>query len=161
MIINDKIIGLINYRIQQEEYSSRLYLAMSKWLNFNGYFGAAKLWQKYSDEELKHAGWAYSYLEDLNILPIVPALDNPPSEFEGLCNIIHDSLDHEVDVTNQCSELAKSALAENDFMTLELAQKYLKEQVEEIAKTTYWVDRLEAFGETPEALRLLDNEMGE
>ena len=67
MIISEKIIQLLNYRIQQEEFSSRLYLAMSVWLDFKGYFGASKLWKKYSEEEKAHSEWAYKYLLELNI----------------------------------------------------------------------------------------------
>lgn len=159
--ISKKIEDLINYRIVEEEKSSRLYLAMSKWLAFNGYNGAAKLWGKYSNEEMVHVGWAYTYLEDLDLLPVVPALEQPEGKFTGLPNICELSNTHELEITRQCNELAKLALEENDFMTLQLAQKYLTEQTEEIGKTTYWLDRLEAFGDSPEALRLLDNEMGE
>lgn len=160
MVIEKSIEDLINYRIQEEEKSSRLYFYMSKWLAFNGFSGASKLWDKYSSEELNHASWAYSYLEDLNILPCVDSIEKPDVEISSLQDVINKSLEHEILITKQCNDLAKAALAANDFMTLELAQKYLKEQVEEIAKTTYWVDRLSAFGDEPAALRLLDDEMG-
>jgi len=79
--ISKEIEGLLNQRILEEEKSSRLYLSMSKWLDFNGYFGASKLWKKYSDEEFEHSKKAYSYLEDLNILPTVPPLPEPICEF--------------------------------------------------------------------------------
>jgi ferritin len=159
--INKDIEGLLNFRIAQEEYSSRLYLAMSKWLIFNGYKGAGKLWKKYADEEMTHAGWAYTYLEDLDLLPTVPELAAPPVDFTSLPEICTRSYKHELVVTQQCNELAKKALDVNDFMTLELAQKYLKEQAEEIGRQSYWLDRLTSFGDSKEALFLLDNEMGE
>lgn len=158
--ISKKIEDLINYRIVEEEKSSRLYLAMAKWLNFNGFVGASKLWTKYSEEESLHAIWAYSYLEDLDILPCVPALDKPQEKFKSLSEICELSYQHELAITVQCNELAKAAASEGDYMTLELAQRYLKEQVEEIGKATTWLDKLQAFGDSPEALRLLDNEMG-
>lgn len=157
--ISKKIEDLINLRILEEEQSSRLYLAMAKWLSYNGYAGAAKLWSKYASEENNHSDWAYSYLEDLDILPKVPALAAPKCEFIGLADICKQSYEHEMMVTKSCNELAKAGAAEGDYMTVQLAQKYLAEQVEEIGKTTHWLDRLDAFGESPEALRLLDNEM--
>lgn len=159
-VINDEMIKLVNFRIAQEEMSSRLYLAMSVWLNINGYAGAAKLWKKYSDEELGHAQWSYDYLMDLNILPTVPALEQPNTTFSGLPKIIIDSYKHEVKITEQCQEFAKKATESGDFMTFTLAEKFLKEQVDELAKTNHWVDRLKAFGTDKIALRLLDNEMG-
>lgn len=158
--VNEEMIKLLNFRISQEEYSSRLYFAMSVWLNFKGYAGAAKLWKKYSEEEQNHANWAYTYLLDLNSKPVVPGLEQPPVDFKSFLHIIVASKQHEIKVTTQCQELAKAAQQIGDYQTLELAQRYLTEQVEELAKIQYWIDRLDAFGTDKIALRLLDNEMG-
>jgi len=158
-IIAPELVTLLNYRIQQEELSSRIYLAMSTWLNINGYTGASTLWKAYSDEERSHAEWSYKYLLDLNILPTVPALDRPVGVFKSLPDIIIKSYEHEVDITEQCQQLARTAQQLGDYMTLDLAQKFLREQVDELAKTNYWIDRLQAFGGEPAALRLLDDEM--
>ena len=42
----DSVIKILNYRIQQEEQSSRLYHAMSMYLNDKGYMGSSKSWQR-------------------------------------------------------------------------------------------------------------------
>lgn len=161
MVINFNIIKLLNFRIEQEEQSSRIYSAMSNWLNLNGFVGASKLWKKYSDEELVHAGWAYQFMLDLNILPPTPELKTPQVDgFKGLPQIIALSLAHEISITKQCNELAKACLNESDFLSFELAQRYCKEQIDEIAKLQTFVDKLNAFGESNEVLILLDNEMG-
>lgn len=159
MVLSEKLIKLVNYRIQQEEFSARIYKSMSVYLNFHGYVGAAKLWQKYSDEEMAHAKLAYEYLLDLDLLPVVPALEAPPADFKSLQDVIKRSFEHEMEVTNQCMELASQAVKEGDFMLLHFAQSYLDEQREEIAKTTLWINKLESFGTSKEALRLLDNDM--
>jgi ferritin len=155
-LMNERLIQLLNFRIKAEEDSSRLYKAMAVYLEYNGYQNAAKLWEKYSSEELKHAEWAYDFLQNLNVMPKVQQLDQPTTVFQGLPDIILASLDHEYVVTEQCQELARAAQAESDFMTFELAMKYLHEQNEEIGKMTNLVDELNTFGTTPEALRLLD-----
>lgn len=161
MVINFNIIKLLNFRIEQEEQSSRIYSAMSNWLNLNGFLGASKLWKKYSEEELVHAGWTYQFMLDLNILPPTPELKTPQVDgFKGLPQIIALSLAHEMKITKQCNELAKACLSEGDFLSFELAQRYCKEQIDEIAKLQTFVDKLNAFGESNEVLRLLDNEMG-
>lgn len=157
--ISKKIEDLINFRIVEEEKSVRLYLAMSKWLRYNGYEGAAKLWQLYSDEEKIHAKKVCEYLEALDIQPKIQAIPEPKQDYESLEQICKLTYDAEMMVTKQCNDLAKVALAENDFMTLALAQWYLTEQTEELGKTIYWLDRIESFGTSKEALRLLDNEM--
>lgn len=160
-LISEDAIKLLNYRIQQEEASSRIYLSMSMWLDNQGYSGAAKLWKKYSEEELVHASWARTYLLSFGVQPDTPQLIAPAQNFTGLPDIIRQSYNHEIEVSKQCTELASGAQKRGEHMLYELALKYLHEQVEEHEKTQYWVDRLEAFGEEKDALRFLDNEMGE
>lgn len=158
--ISENLKKLLNYRIEQEEYSSRIYLAMSMWLNDKGYVGAAGLWKKYSDEEQGHANKAKDMLLAFGIQPDTPALAKPPQTFQGLPDIIRKSYDHEMDVTMQCQELAKAAMNEGNMMVMELGLWYSKEQVEELDKMQTWIDKLEAFGEDKVAMRFLDNEMG-
>lgn len=159
-LIPDKIISLLQYRIQQEEQSSRIYKAMSVWLDLQGYDGSAKLWDKYSQEELVHADFARKYLLDLNILPVTPSQEEPTIEFKGLPQIIALTYKHEIEITNQCKELAKTCLSESDLMTFNLAQKYLSEQVDEIQKSQYLIDQLELYGDDKIALQLLDTKLG-
>lgn len=157
--ISPKLIEILNYRIEQEEYSSRLYRAMSMFLDYKGYESAAKLWKSYSNEELVHADYAYNYLLDVDILPVVPALTQPQLQYSSLVDIINISYDHEQKITKQCQMFALSAMKDNDFMALKLAQKYLEEQQEELSKVNKWVNMLETFGTSNEVLLLIDNKM--
>lgn len=159
--ISKTLTDLLNYRIEQEEYSSRIYLSMSMWLNDRGFMGASSLWKKYSDEELSHANLAYNFLLDMGIQPKVPALKEPPQDFDGLPDIIYKSYEHEVEVYNQCNALAKAALSEGNMLLYPLALKLTAEQVEELGKIQTWIDKLETFGTEPMLLRELDEEMGE
>jgi len=159
--ISERLIKLLNYRIEQEEISSRLYKAMAIWLDFKGFAGAAKLWYKYSEEELKHAQWAYQYLLDLDIKPTVPTIPQPQSEFSGLVDIIYQSYEHEQTITEQCQKLAAEAWKEGDYMTGHLAQHYLDEQVEEMKKSSFWVNMIGSFGQTNDILLMIDNKMAE
>ena len=158
-LITDECIKMLNYRIEQEDYSSRIYLAMSMWLDDKGFINAAKLWKKYSDEERAHADMAREYLLDLGIRPLTPLLNQPVQEYSGLPQIIKDSHEHEMDITNQCKELASHAMKMGDHMLYQLAATYLKEQIEEMGKAQNWLDQLESFGEDKIAMRLLDHEM--
>ena len=158
-LIDESCTSHLNYRVQQEEYSGRIYMSMSMWLNNKGYQGAAALWRRYSDEEMKHADIARTYLLSFGIQPVTPRLDQPKQNFSGLPEIIKLSFDHEIEVSKQIKNMANHALSDGDHMLYELCLAYLKEQVEEHDKTQTWVDKLEAFGTDKIALRLLDNEM--
>jgi len=159
-VISDKIIELLNYRINQEEQSARIYQAMSQWLNFKGFSGASKLWKKYSLEELIHADWAVEFLLSLNLLPELRQIQNEVNDYTGLKQIVALSYKHELLILSQCKVLSKTAFEEGDFLTFTLAQKYVSEQIEELDKLQYWIDRLALFGDDNSSLLLIDNEMG-
>jgi ferritin len=159
VLLSDECVDYLNYRVQQEEYSGRIYLSMSLWLDNNGYVNGAKLWRKYSDEEMKHADIARDYLLAMGVQPATPELEQPEQNFTGFPQIIKDSYQHEIDITTQIKELASDTFKKGDHMLYELALGYLKEQVEEHAKMQNWMDQLLAFGEDKIAMRLLDHEI--
>lgn len=158
-LISEPCINYLNYRIEQEEYSGRIYLAMSMWLNDNGYLNAAKLWKKYSDEEMKHADDAREYLLAMGVQPLTPKLEAPGQNFSGLPEIIQKSYEHEIEVTTQIKDLSTHALKMGDHMLYQLGLNYLKEQVEEHGKMQDLMDQIEAFGTDKVAMRLFDHEL--
>jgi ferritin len=161
-LITESCVEYLNYRIQQEEYSSRIYMSMTMWLDEKGFKGAAGLWRKYSDEELTHADIARKYLLSFGVQPLTPRLDQPQQDFPGsLPEIIQLSYEHEIEVSSQIKKMADHALGMKDHMLYELCLGYLKEQVEEHDKMQTWVDKLKTFGTDPLALRFLDNDMAE
>ena len=159
-MITEECVKYLNYRIEQEEYSSRIYRAMAMWLDDNGYKGAAKEWRKYSTEEMAHADFARDYLLNLGVQPNTPALQSPTQTFSGLPQIIEMSYEHEIEITRQCKELASHAMKMADHLLYELALKYLHEQQEEMGKMQDLMDELEAFGTDKIAMRLMDNKFG-
>ena len=159
ILLSDDCVEYLNYRVQQEEYSGRIYLAMSMWLDNNGYVNAAKLWRRYSNEEMSHSDLARTYLLSMGVQPLTPKLDSPNQTFNGLPEIIQMSYDHEIVVTKQIKDLAGDAMKKADHMLYEFALAYLKEQVEEHNKMQNWVDQLNSFGTDKVAMRLLDHEM--
>lgn len=158
--LSETIVDQLSYRIEQEEFSSRLYLSMSLWLTNEGYLGAGKLFKKFSNEELLHAEKAKEMLLANGLQPITPALAKPEQDFKSLPEVIELAFVHEKEITKQCYELTKTAFKEDNFMVAELGLWYAKEQAEELDKFQNLMDRLEAFGTDPDLLRELDDEMG-
>lgn len=153
------IIDLLNYRIVQEELSSRIYKAMSLWLEDKAYFNSAKLWSKFSNEELIHAEWSREHLLSFNIRPKTESLESISNDFSGLNDIIKKTLEHETKITRQCNEFAKACLESGDMNTFTLALKYNAEQVEEMKKANDLVTLLNSYGEDKLSLALLDHEI--
>jgi ferritin len=139
-LISEKTIQLLNYRIQQESHSSRLYYSMYYWLDTEGLSNCASIYKKYAEEEAEHSEWAQEYLLKFNIRPVLLDLPEIESNYANVSEILNLSYSHEVDITNQCKELTKHALEEGDFGLLSLSQKYNEEQVEEVDKALRALD---------------------
>ena len=143
---NNKLIKLLNYRINQEEYSSRLYHAMSLWLDNQGYISAAELWQKYSDEELVHAAKVKDFLKSFGIMPEIQTIqDVDTSNFKDLPNIIKLSFEHELEISRQCEELAKAGNEDDNLMVYDLGMWLVREQIEEQDKVQTLMDKVNLF----------------
>ena len=155
-----KLIKLLNYRINQEEYSSRIYYAMSVWLDNNAY-KSTSLWKKYSEEELKHANKATEFLLSFGVMPEIQVVENVETTFKDLADIIKQSFDHEMLISQQCEALYMAGIEEKNPMVMELGRWFVAEQIEELSKVQTLMDQLNTFGTDKIALRLLDNELGE
>ena len=143
---NDKLLKLLNYRINQEEYSSRIYYAMSVWLDNAGYTSAAQLWKAYSDEELVHAAKVTDFVKSFGIMPEIRKIDNvDTTDFKNLPTIIKMSFDHEMEISRQCEELAKAGMEEGNLMVYDLGMWLVREQIEELDKTQTLMDKVNLF----------------
>ena len=72
------------------------------------------------------------YLLDLGVRPRVPGVRDPAGDFADFVEPIAIALEQEQKVTDQISELASIAREEDDFVSEQFVQWFLKEQVEEI-----------------------------
>ncbi len=135
-MLSTETIELLNYRIQQEQFSSRIYEVFALWLENESLPNLASLYEKYTQEELIHANWAKEYLLSYDIKPTLKPLDNPEAtlSFSSIQNILDLTLQHEKDISNQCNALATYALKNGDHMLYALGSKYCKEQAEELNK---------------------------
>lgn len=158
---SEKLIKLLNYRVNQEELSSRIYYAMSVWLNNQGY-KSSKLWKKYSDEELVHANKVTEFLLSFGIMPEIQTIESIETEYSDLVNIIKLSFEHEMEISRQCEELYKAGVKEDNPMVIELGRWFVAEQIEELNKTQTLMDMVTTFYDGSKvSLRMLDNELGE
>lgn len=159
-MISTSLLNMLNERIKLEEESSRLYGSMSYWFEKNGFFGGSKLWHKYSHEEHEHADKIRKFLLDLDYLPVTQSLDQPINNFIDLKDVLTQTYEHELILTKVYMELADAAMLERNYAVFGFAQEFVKEQVEELAKTQAHLDRYETFVKDgcTSCMYLLDNE---
>lgn len=160
-LIHKECLELLQKRNHEEEKSARLYEDMYMFLDNKGFTNLGKLWHQYAHEELTHADWAREYMLNLGIQPELREMPKLTGNYKGLVDVIEKSFQHEVEITEQCKELASSAISHGDHMLYELALRYLKEQIEEVGKMQTWLDKLETFGTSMDTLHRLEIEAGE
>ncbi len=139
-LLSKEAVSSLELRIQHEEFSSRLYEDMSLWFDDKGYKNLSKLYKKYSDEELTHAGWAKQFLLSYKIKPCLKPLQSPESEYAGCKAILEATLAHETMITKECEALSLDALKRSEMTLHSLGMKYCAEQIEEMDKAYTLLD---------------------
>lgn len=162
--LSTTLSSMINDQINAELFSAYLYLAMSHWLEYNGYLESAKVFKTYFDEEQTHMHKFLNYLQDRDVMPTLMGLKAPESEFEDLVDVLTKSYEHEILVTTRLQAISDAACEEGDRVTHSFMDWFLLEQIEEEAKFKALLDAwsvLSKGGATGLALNKLDEMVGE
>lgn len=156
--LKEPIKKFLNTLIKAELIASQLYRAMAAWCEYTGYDGAAKFYYEQYKEEREHMDKVYKYILDRDCLPITPPCPPSPDNFDSVLDVVQRAYEHEVMVTETYNELAGLCHKENDFVTLQLVNEFLSEQVEEEASQMRFLDRIEAMTKDGAGMILIDKE---
>ncbi|MCR4784052.1 MAG: ferritin [bacterium] len=157
-MVSENIAKLLNEQVNHEFYSAYLYLAMSAYLAENGYAGIANWYFVQYREETEHALYIFKYLESEGARVVFSAVPSPETDFKGVQDILQKTLNHERKVTDLINSIAKAALNESDFRTLEFMSWFIKEQAEEERNCNDNLAKAEICGR--ERLYILDESLG-
>ena len=158
-MLNEKLQDAINEQTKNELYSSYLYLAMSAYCESANLPGFAHWMRVQAGEEQEHALKMYRYIVEKGGRVWLKAIDEPPAEFESALDVFERTLAHEQKVTGLINDLYALAIDENDYATQIFLQWFITEQVEEEANATQIVDLLNAIGDHPQGLIMLDRQL--
>lgn len=157
-MISRKMQDALNQQINEEMFSSYLYLAMSAHCEQEGFKGAAKWFGAQAAEETAHAMKFFKYILEQGGQIELKAIAKPDGPFGPLSDCFEKALKHEQHITACIHKLAEQAVAEKDFATQNLLQWYVNEQVEEEAHAGEIVTRLKMAGAN--GLFFVDAELG-
>ena len=146
-MISKQVEAELNNQIKNEASSSQLYLAMASWAEVQGFEGVASFMYSHSDEERNHMMKLIKFVNERGGQAVVPQLDAPPTQYEGLLSLFETLLEHEMEITNNINELVHLTLAEKDYTTHNFLQWYVSEQIEEEALARTVLDKLKLIGE--------------
>jgi ferritin len=159
-MINKKVQDALNKQINEEMYSSYLYLAMAAHCEHEGFKGTARWLKVQMGEETGHAMRFYEYILEQGGQVELAAIQKPEGPFGSLLDIFTKTLKHEQHITGCIHKLAELAVQEGDFATQNLLQWFVNEQVEEEANAGEIVTKLKMAGTQGPGLLFIDSELG-
>lgn len=150
----------LNAHIQEELYSSYLYLSMAAYCHSVNLKGFAHWMQIQVSEENGHAMKMYDYVIQREGRVVLKDIQKPPHDFKSVLDVMQKTLRHEQKVTSLINKLYELALKEKDYPTQVLLQWFVSEQVEEEAQVMEILQKLELIHEKGSAILYLDKELG-
>jgi ferritin len=159
VMFDAKVEKLLNEQVIAEMYSANLYLSMSAWLDAHDYSGYSHWFYVQYKEEMDHALIIYNYIRNAGGVVKLGAIDAPPTDFEGIRDILAESLAHEQLVTSLIYAINAAAIDVHDYKTVQFLDWFVKEQVEEEDNASTNLGRFDNFGSDPKGLLSLDQEM--
>ncbi len=160
-MISKKLEEALNEQIREEFYSASYYLSISAWASSQDYNGTASFFMIQVQEEVGHAMKMFNFLFDVESRAIVPALDQPPADFDGLEDAFQKTLKHEKYITGRIHKLVALAREENDYAMENFLQWFVTEQVEEEANMNKVLAQIKMIGGDARAVFMLDRELGQ
>ena len=158
-MIDKEIEEAINKQINEEMYSSYLYLSMSAYFENMGLRGFANWMYVQYREENDHAMKFYRYLIERGGHIKLYEINEPPHEWSSPLHAYEETLKHEKHITECINNLVDLAEKKKDRATFNLLQWYVDEQVEEEANDEEIIQMLKMVGDRGQGLLMLDREL--
>ena len=156
--MTEKLQKVLNEQVTAEMWSANLYLAMSFYLEREGYTGFAAWLKKLSKEEMEHAYTIAEYIIKRGGIAKVDKIDVVPTGFGTPLEVFEHLYEHECHVSKMIDGLVAIAASEKDNATQDFLWGFVREQVEEEATALNIVDRLKRTSGA--GILILDAQLG-
>jgi ferritin len=158
-MISKTVEQALNNQILLEAASSQFYLAMASWSEGSGLNGTSEFFYRQSDEERMHMLKLVRYINERGGTAIIPATNQPKSDYKDIIQVFQAFLKHEINVTEKINDLVGICLDERDYTTQNFMQWYVSEQIEEEATARGIIDKLNLIGNDKGGLYLFDRDI--
>ena len=158
-MLSEKIQDALNKHVNQEFYSSYLYLSMSAYFQSISLSGFANWMRIQAQEELVHAMRFYDFINERNGRVSLYRVADPPVEWKDSVEIFEDILKHEQGVTKAINNLVNLAYDERDHATQIFLQWFVTEQIEEESTAADVLHKLKLTAGEGSGLFMMDREL--
>lgn len=148
MLTSQKVIDAINQQIGVEFSASLQYDAIASHFASESLPQMAKYFSKQATEERGHAHRFMKFVVDAGGRVVIPSIPAPQATFKTAKDAVKLSYDQERLVTKEINALADLAAKENDHITSNFLQWFIKEQIEEVSSMDQLLRVVERAGES-------------
>lgn len=159
-MISENMAAALNKQAAEEAFASSIYLSMALWCDAKGYEGAARYLLSSSQEEREHMESFLQYIVDQDSQARVPAVAEPPHEFNSLPEVMKSVLNLEMQVAEKIHRIVDLAIQEKDHATWNWLQTFVAEQRDTEIKVRNLLDRIEVIGTAGTGLYEIDKLIG-
>lgn len=160
-MISETIQEAFNDQINAETFSAYLYLSMAAYFDDMN-LGGFSTWMKcQAQEEMVHAMKFYNFIAERGGRVILKALDAPEISWGSPLAAFEAAYTHEQYISDRINKLVDLAIEEGDHASKPFLDWFVTEQVEEEASADGVVQQLKLIEGSPQALFMLDRELGQ
>ncbi len=159
-MLKKQVVDKLNEQINQEFYSSNLYLQMSSWCTYKGLEGSAKFLKAHATEEMGHMQRLFDYVNECGAIAKLGEIKAPPTEFDSIISIFQQTYEHESSITNSINDLVHLAFDQQDYSTFNFLQWYVAEQHEEEKLFKSILDKINIIGTEGRGIYHIDQVIG-
>jgi bacterioferritin B len=135
-----RFVDRLNQQVAYEFAASQQYVANAVYYDAQTLPRLAAFFFAQAVEERNHAMMMVQYLLDADAAVTIPGAAAPETTFTDITAPVALALDQERRVSDQIGELMGVARAENDYLSEQFVQWFLKEQVEEVSSMSSLLD---------------------
>jgi ferritin len=155
------MVQALNKQINEELFSSYLYLAMSAQFEEMSLPGFAGWMRVQAQEEISHAMIFFNYINERGDRVELQAIEKPQKQWKTPLEMFDAAYKHECHISECINKLMDLAVKERDYATQNMLQFFIAEQVEEEASADAILQKLKRIGDAQGMVFMLDRELGQ
>ena len=160
--LSDSLCHALNAQMTKEAEASQIYLSFGSWAASEGYDGISNFLFRHANEERNHMMKFLEFILERGAKVKIQAIPAPPADPIGVYDCFERTFAQEVDNTTQIYKIVKMSLDEQDWITWNFLQWFVKEQNEEETLIMNMLDKLKIAGKketSDEILYVIDRDL--
>ncbi|MEO5648982.1 MAG: ferritin [Ginsengibacter sp.] len=144
--LSETMCRALNAQMTKEAHAAQIYLSYGSWANAEGYNGISNFLFRHVNEERNHMMKFLEYILERGAKVEVEAIPAPAANPVSIYNCFQKAFEHELENTKEIYKIVKMSFDEQDWITWNFMQWFVKEQNEEETLILNMLDKLKIAG---------------